>query len=246
LFAHRRLHRKVQFFCGRLVSTPSLAGRGTQSDEPAFQVKQCDALGTKRRANMKSFVVGLIVGLLILPLAFGVYVASGRMPVATSDPPMPFEADLAEAGLYARIRREAPTRDVSGDSTQELLSGAGVYQKNCAFCHGLPGQPVPPVGQGESPKPPQLFTEDGRVSDDPAGVTYWKVKNGIRLTAMPGFQASLGDQQIWQVTALVARADKLPPEVLDALKPGPPVILVTAGAANPAAATAPGGVTTKP
>jgi hypothetical protein len=39
---------------------------------------------------------------------------------------------------------------------------------------------------------------------------------------------------MWQVTALVARADKLPPQVMDALKPGPPIVLVTAGAANPA------------
>ena len=189
---------------------------------------------------MKSFVIGLIVGLLILPLAFGVYVTTGRMPVATSDPPIPFEAAIAGTALYARIKREAPTRDVSSVATAELVSGADVYQKNCAFCHGLPGQAVPPVAQGEFPKPPQLFTVDGRVSDDPAGVTYWKVKNGIRLTGMPGFHASLADQQLWQVTALVARADKLPPEVLDALKPTPPVILITAGAANPGAGAAPG------
>jgi thiosulfate dehydrogenase len=188
---------------------------------------------------MKSFAIGLIVGLLILPLAFGAYVATGRMPAATADPPIPFEAAIAGAALDARIKREAPTRDVSGVATTDLVSGADVYQKNCAFCHGLPGQPVPPVAQGEFPKPPQLFTVDGRVSDDPAGVTYWKVKNGIRLTGMPSFQASLADQQIWQVTALVARADKLPPEVVEALKPRAPVILITAGAANPSVSPAP-------
>jgi thiosulfate dehydrogenase len=195
---------------------------------------------------MKRFLIGLIVGLLLLPLGFAVYVVSGRVPVATSDAPMPFEAALAGAGLYARIKREAPTRDVSSMATAELVSGADVYQKNCAVCHGLPGQAVPPVAQGEFPKPPQLFTVDGRVSDDPAGVTYWKVKNGIRLTGMPGFQATLADQQIWQVTSLVARADKLPPEALDALKPAPPVILITAGAANPAVSPASDAAKAKP
>jgi thiosulfate dehydrogenase len=188
---------------------------------------------------MKSFVIGVIVGVLILPLAFAVYVASGRMPAATSDPPIPFEAAIAGGALYARIKREAPTRDVSGMATAELVSGADVYQKNCTFCHGLPGQPAPPAAKGEFPPPPQLFTVDGRVSDDPAGVSYWKVKNGIRLTGMPGFQATLADEQMWQVTALVARADKLSPEVMDALKPAPPVILITAGAANPAAGSMP-------
>jgi thiosulfate dehydrogenase len=177
------------------------------------------------------FLIGVIVGLLILPLAFGVYVLTGRMPAATADPPLPFESAIAGAALYGRIQKEAPKRDVSDVATAELVSGADVYQKNCAVCHGLPGQAVPPIAQGEFPKPPQLFTEDGRVSDDPAGVTYWKVKNGIRLTGMPAFQQSLSEQQMWQVTAVVARADKLPPEVMEALKPGPPVVLITAGAA---------------
>jgi hypothetical protein len=27
--------------------------------------------------------------------------------------------------------------------------------------------------------------------DDPVGVTFWKVQNGIRLTGMPGFKAAL-------------------------------------------------------
>lgn len=188
---------------------------------------------------MKGFLIGLILGLVILPLGFVAYALSGRMPVAASDRAMPFEAWIAGAGLYARIHREAPTRDVSAYTTDELKSGADAYQKNCAMCHGLPGQVVPTVAQGEFPKPPQLFTVDGRVSDDPPGETYWKVKNGIRLSGMPAFQQTLSEEQIWQVTALVARADKLPPEVMDALKPAPPVILITAGAANPAVSPAP-------
>jgi len=76
------------------------------------------------------------------------------------------------------------------------------------------------------PQAPQLFTRDGSVSDDPAGVTYWKVNNGIRLTGMPSFKAALTDQQMWQVSALLAKGDKLPPEVQDALRPvvaDPPV-----------------------
>ena len=184
---------------------------------------------------MKKFWVGLVVGVLILPLLFVLYVLSGRMPAAASDSPIPFEALIAGVALHARIRREAPQRDVSGFTTTDLVSGADVYQKNCAVCHGLPNQPAPAIAKGMFPPPPQLFTKDGEVTDDPAGVTYWMVNNGIRLTGMPGFRASLLDQQMWQVTALVHRADKLPPEALDALKPAPPVLLITAGAANPAA-----------
>jgi mono/diheme cytochrome c family protein len=59
------------------------------------------------------------------------------------------------------------------------------------------------------PKPPQLFTGHG-VTDDPAGETYWKAANGIRLTGMPGFKGPLSDTQLWQVSLMLANADKLP------------------------------------
>jgi mono/diheme cytochrome c family protein len=63
------------------------------------------------------------------------------------------------------------------------------------------------------PRAPQLFSHDDMVSDDPVGEDFWKVKNGIRLSGMPGFKDSLTEAQIWQVSALLARADNLLPEV---------------------------------
>ena len=45
-------------------------------------------------------------------------------------------------------------------------------------------------------------------NDDPVGVTFWKVTNGIRLTGMPAFEDSLKDQQRWQVSEFLANADK--------------------------------------
>jgi thiosulfate dehydrogenase len=176
------------------------------------------------------FAIGVILGLLLFPLLGVLYVTSGRMPAAATDPPMPFEGAIAGVALNARIRRAAPTRNVSGFTTQELVSGADIYQNDCAFCHGLPQQPMPTAAQGEYPRPPQLFTPDGRVSDDPPGVTYWKVKNGIRLTGMPSFEKSLTDYQLWQVTTLVSRADNLPPEVLSSLKPLPSPAIGSSGA----------------
>ena len=69
----------------------------------------------------------------------------------------------------------------------------------------------------EFPKPPELFKGDG-VTNDPVGVTYWKVANGIRLTGMPGFNGSLSTDQMWQVSLLLANANKLPATVVSALK----------------------------
>lgn len=169
---------------------------------------------------MRGFFAGVVITLLVIVLGAIFYFKTGMAPVATADPPMPFEKVLAKMGLHARMDKEMAQRDVSTFTTADLLSGADVYQKNCAFCHGLLQQPATAAALGMFPKPPQLLTMKETVSDDPAGETYWKVKNGIRLTGMPGFSASLTDQQMWQVSALLARADKLPAEVQEALKSG--------------------------
>ncbi len=51
------------------------------------------------------------------------------------------------------------------------------------------------------------------------GETYWKVANGIRLSGMPAFSKVLNQTEMWQVSLLLANADKpLPPGVLDLLK----------------------------
>jgi thiosulfate dehydrogenase len=193
---------------------------------------------------MTKFILGIVVGVILVPLAVVAYLLSGRTPAAATDPPMPFESFIAGTALSRRIQKEAPTRDVSGMPTSDLVAGARAYQKNCAMCHGLPNQPAPAISNAMFPHAPQLFSEQGMVTDDPAGETYWRVKNGIRLTGMPSFKAILSDDQLWQVTATVARADKLPPEAQqDALKPAPPpsapLLAPTAPKAAPAKSKAP-------
>ena len=167
---------------------------------------------------MTKFWVGLIVGVILVPVIVSLYLSLGFAPAAASAPPMPFERLIAGTALRNRIRREAPHRDVSAFTTAQLLDGADVYKKNCAECHGNLGQPAPVIAGAMFPRAPQLMTAEGSVSDDPAGVTYWKVENGIRLSAMPSFKMALAEDQKWDVAALLARSDKLPPEVQDALK----------------------------
>ena len=165
------------------------------------------------------FLLGVLVGLLIVPGALYVYVATGHAPVATADPSMPMEAFFARIGRKSRIRAEQPKRDLSTFSAEDLEAGADIYQKNCAFCHGLPNQPKPNAAKGMFPRAPQLLDKDDMVIDDPVGESFWKVKNGIRLSGMPGFKDSLSENEMWQVSALLVKAGQLPAEVSAKLKP---------------------------
>ena len=161
---------------------------------------------------MKKFLLGVAIGVALLCSAVAAYFLSGSAPVATDAPPMSMEKYLAKKALHAVLNREMPkTVPISTDEAN-YLAGAQLYKDNCAVCHGLPGQPATAIACGMFPKPPELFHGKG-VTDDEPGETYWKVVHGIRLTGMPGFRGALTDTQAWQVSILLANADKLPESV---------------------------------
>lgn len=166
---------------------------------------------------MKSWLGGFIAGLLLVPILGFFYLRLGYAPVAASAPPLPFEQYITQSALNARIDKELPKNEPAAATEATFFMGAMTYRQQCAVCHGLPGQPKSAIAKGMFPPPPQLFEGHG-VTDDPAGETYWKVKNGIRLTGMPGFEKSLSDEEIWQVSELLSKADKLPESVLVQLK----------------------------
>ncbi len=165
------------------------------------------------------FIIGFLLGVVIIPAGLYFYILSGMAPVATSAEPLPLEKKLAHMALDAHIKREAPSTPPIPVNDANLLLGVAIYEEHCAVCHGLPGKPPTVIAKGMFPKPPQLFHGTG-VTDDPATETYWKAANGIRLTGMPGFKGSLSDTELWQVSLLLANADKLPAGVQSALSDG--------------------------
>jgi thiosulfate dehydrogenase len=196
---------------------------------------------------MVKFILGLVVGAFLVPLAVLAYLVSGYAPAATADAPMPFESRIAEMALQKRIQKEAPVRDLSGMSTPDLLAGVDIYKKHCEMCHGLPDQKPeiadnmfpqapqelkPPKGRGEQrgPQGGPGVVQTAPRAPRPNG-DFWRVKNGIRLTGMPSFQYILSEDQMWEVVGLIANRRRLPPDVQDALNSQP-----TTAAAMPAPA----------
>lgn len=175
---------------------------------------------------MGKFVFGLIVGVALVFAIVYVYFATGMAPVAASAQAMPFEKRLARMALHAREKKEAPTTVPVPADDATYAAGAEIYKQNCAVCHGLPGQPQTAIAKGMYPKPPKLMEGEG-VTDDTAGETYWKASGGIRMTGMPGFEKSLSATQLWQVSVMLANADKVPQSIKDSM---------TAPAAPPAPA----------
>jgi thiosulfate dehydrogenase len=163
-----------------------------------------------------TLIFGMILGVVALLAGVYYYFATGQAPVATSAQAMPFEKRLAHQALNARVAREMPKTVPIQPDEPNLAAGAQIYREHCAVCHGLPAQKETLIATGMFPRPPKLMEGKG-VTDDEPGESYWKVANGIRLTGMPGFRPALSETQMWQVSLLVAHADKLPKSVQDTL-----------------------------
>jgi mono/diheme cytochrome c family protein len=176
---------------------------------------------------MIRFLFGLIIGVLLVPAAAYLYISFGKVPVAVADPEFPHERQITSIPLDARIQREMiPVPPIQVDESA-LVAGARIYTERCSVCHGLHGKPSA-IGDDMFPGAPPLLEKHHNgnvvgVSDDPAGETYWKVYNGIRLTGMPSFRTQLTETEMWQVTLLLANADKpVPPAALDILNHATP------------------------
>ena len=164
---------------------------------------------------------GLIAGVAITAVAVlaGAYIllVSGFIPANADATPGWMETWIAGTSLDATLNREAPKGpNPIAPTDTNLIDGINLYAQHCAICHGTADgtASASAVAKGLYPTPPQLAT-DG-VEDDPEGVSFWKIKHGIRWTGMPSWGASLTDQQIWTVALFLKHMDKLPPTAQDA------------------------------
>jgi hypothetical protein len=165
------------------------------------------------------FVLGIIGAIVLFSACTYAFVQGGGVPMATTSAPLPFEHALARLALRESFKSALGLKNPRQVDETNLMAGAHVFQLHCAVCHGAPGTAPTAIAKGMFPGPPQLFTTHDMITEDPDGEIYWKVTHGIRLTGMPGFESTLSDTERWQVTMLMANADKLPAAVQAAVRP---------------------------
>ncbi len=166
---------------------------------------------------VRGFIVGVAATIVVALIGGYVFLQSGLFPANADAPPGRLETWAASTSLKATLAREAPTQPNPVSPTDaNLVEGVRLYGDHCAICHGTAAgdASASPVAKGLYQRPPQLAT-DG-VEDDPEGLSYWKIRHGIRLTGMPSWRASLTDQQIWTLALFLKHMDKLPPNAQQA------------------------------
>ena len=96
--------------------------------------------------------------------------------------------------------------------------GARAFDAMCTGCHGAPGR-EPFLGAGDmNPPPPDLaLIAPARSPQE----LFWVIKNGLRMTGMPAWGPTHGDDQLWDLVAFMKRLAELTPEGYRALAAAP-------------------------
>ncbi len=163
---------------------------------------------------LKAVILGVALTLAVALIGAYSLVRSGLIPANADAKPGRLETWMARTSLDATLRRDATKgQNPVALTEQNLLDGVRLFAQNCAVCHGSAqgAASASPIAKGLYQKPLQLAS-DG-VEGDQEGVSFWKIKHGIRLTGMPSFGPSLSDRQIWTLALLLKHMDKLPPAV---------------------------------
>ncbi len=150
---------------------------------------------------LKRFLLALAGAGIVFAVACGAlyhYVISGGL--IARQKPSALETFVAHNLVDLSIPKDAKTLKNPITATDPVV-GHELYQKNCEVCHGFDGQGNTSASAGLYPPPlnlGRLALADRKRTD---GELFYLIRNGIRNTAMPGWQ--LPDQQTWQLVTFI-------------------------------------------
>ena len=145
--------------------------------------------------------------------AFGAlgFIYSGIYDVAALHPDNPAVAwalhETADQSVAARLGGiEVPP---GLDRPEVIQAGGKLFREHCVVCHGGPGLQPTDIAEGLNPAPARLF----RAGRHPRmNEMFWFIKNGVKMTGMPGFGKTHSDDDIWALAAFLRTAPGMSPQ----------------------------------
>lgn len=157
------------------------------------------------RSVAGTVAVTLVGAVALGAMAAAVFLWSGIYNVGATEPHWPVTHWVLETGRMRSIQTHAAGIVVPAglDDQARIVLGTKHFGAHCAICHGAPGVPRGDIAHGLYPTPPDLANAARRYTQ---AEQFWILKNGIKSTGMPAWNAH-GDDNLW---AVVAFLEKLP------------------------------------
>ncbi len=166
---------------------------------------------------MAKYALSAIAALLVIEIIIILIVAYSGIPdIAATKPENRFLGWFLSTVKDNSIQSRAKDLPVPplGDSMQ-IAMGFDHYNDMCVSCHGAPGRKAEEFAMGLNPPPPNLAfsTRDMEPSE-----MFVVIKDGIKMTGMPGFSPTHTDTEIWAMVAFLKRMQTMSPEEYSSLE----------------------------
>ncbi|WP_198598363.1 c-type cytochrome [Mangrovicella endophytica] len=143
----------------------------------------------------------IVVVILVLIGGITIFVWAGYYNVAASEKHLGITnwilATVRDQSIAARSS-EIEVPDLK--DRDRIRLGAQHYVAGCAFCHGIPGEPISPIAQRMLPAPPDLANP---VNEYDAADHFIIIRSGLKYTGMPAWPGVGRDDEVWSVVAFV-------------------------------------------
>jgi mono/diheme cytochrome c family protein len=159
---------------------------------------------------MAKVLTSIVIALIVLAGAAGVFIYSGAYDIGADAPHTRFVYGVLDELRDRSIARHASGAAVPKDLSdpKRVAAGAGLYAEMCTGCHLGPGIEPTEMSQGLYPKAPEL----ARGDDLSPAEQFWTIKHGVKLSAMPAWGKTHNDDLIWDMVAFVRAMPRLSPD----------------------------------
>jgi mono/diheme cytochrome c family protein len=169
----------------------------------------------------------LVIAGLLAAMGGAAFVYTGMYNISATEQhtaPVYWLLDYAMRKSVKNFSAEIEAPPLADES--RVRNGFRIYREKCVQCHGAPGVAPDDLAFGLKPAPANLVAT---AREWKAPEIYWVIRNGVKMSGMPGWAYRLSDREIWDVVAFVRRLPALSPRNYAEWDAEPP----TAPAAQP-------------
>lgn len=160
------------------------------------------------RTRTGAFLAGCLGTLAASGFGVLLFIESGLFNISAAKPHGPILYWLAHTTMRQSVSLRA--RDLAVPARFErgqILAGFCAYEAHCVACHGALSVGRDRWANGLTPNPPYLI--DAPRHWTPSQL-HWIIENGVKMTAMPAWDTSLPQKDIWNLVAFLETANRQP------------------------------------
>ena len=122
--------------------------------------------------------------------------------------PSKAETALANMAKDVIIPIETQTRQNPLPDTEQVIDeGRQVFIQSCALCHGTDGHGETYIGRNMNP--PAMDMTSPHVQHWSDAELFWIIRNGVRLTGMPGWESAVSEKETWELARFIHNLPRL-------------------------------------